>query len=95
MDDEEEEKKKQGDDHALDDGWIEYRWVKDYRMEMHTNEHKDCFVFVYDKSDETNSLNMEYYPIDTRIEMKKLNPEESLPHDALVKRDHHSSLYSS
>ena len=80
--------------------WMEYRWVKDYRMEMQTNEHKDCFVFVYNKhlSDEGSSsfpLNMEYYPIDTRIEMKKLNRDESLPHDALVKRDQYSSLFSS
>jgi hypothetical protein len=95
----EEEEKKQGDDtRALDGSWVEYQWVRDYRMEMHTNEHKDCFVFVYNKSDDSSnnsSLNMEYYPIDSRIEMKRLNPEESLPHDALVKRDHYSSLFSS
>lgn len=98
-----DEEEKQGDDiRALDGCWVEYQWVRDYRMEMHTNEHKDCFVFVYNKysdsssnSSSSSSLNMEYYPIDTRIEMKRLNPEESLPHDALVKRDHYSSLFNS
>lgn len=102
--DEEDEEKKGDDTPALDSSWVEYQWVRDYRMEMHTNEHKDCFVFVYNKSNDSSSssssssnssLNMEYYPIDTRIEMKRLNPEESLPHDALVKRDHYSSLFSS
>jgi len=62
-----------------------YSWVKDYRMDVAHSQLCDSFLFVYKNSSEGgNAGSVQYFPIQARVDMKKMNPEESLPHECIV-----------
>jgi hypothetical protein len=71
-------------------GELLYSWVKDYRMDIQHIQGGDSFVFVLPEP-ATNGAGhssgaeaVQYFPIRTRVEMKKMNPEDSRPHDCIV-----------
>jgi hypothetical protein len=71
-----------------------YEWVKDYRMEIHTDEQTCNFVFlVHEERDPTVSANhrpatkVHYFPVASRVDMKKLTLENSSPQDCVVLRE--------
>jgi hypothetical protein len=60
-----------------------YKWVKDYRMETHIDPANSNFIVMINEQ----SGKAEFFPIASRIDMKKLNLDHSLPQDCLVIRD--------
>lgn len=66
---------------------VRYGWVKDYRMDIQQSKVNDSFLFVYSVGGVSSSGNddsVQYFPIGSRIDMKKMNPEDSLPHECIV-----------
>ena len=66
---------------------VRFGWVKDYRMDIQQSKVNDSFLFVYSVGGESSSGNddsVQYFPIGSRIDMKKMNPEDSLPHECIV-----------
>lgn len=72
------------------EGEVLYNWVKDYRMDVQHSQLSDSFLFVYkagnnkDNSGEGEAAAVQYFPIRSRVDMKKMNPEDSLPHECIV-----------
>jgi hypothetical protein len=66
-------------------------WVKDYRMDVQHTQLDDSFLFVLqDQEDREQDHSsgadaaVRYFPIRARVDMKKMNPEDSRPHDCVV-----------
>lgn len=79
-------------EHAADA--VVYSWVKDYRLDSQFIQ--DSFLFVYsdNSNSDSNCANhssgaeaVQYFPVRSRVDMKKMNPEDSLPHDCIVYKD--------
>ena len=60
-----------------------FEWVKDYRMEVHQDGANTNYALLID---EENS-SVFYLPITSRVDMKKLTLENSIPQDCFVIRD--------
>eukprot|EP01040_Poterioochromonas_malhamensis_P002384 gene2384-2531_t len=60
-----------------------YEWVKDYRMEVHQDAPNSNFVVIVDEENQK----VHYLAIDSRIDMKKLTLDQSIPQDCLVIRE--------
>ena len=88
--DEKDEEEKEGD--AAEEV---YGWVKDYRMNVQHIQLSDSFLFVLPTTTSDNSSeeatvteqNVQYFPIRARVDMKKMNPEDSRPHECRVIRE--------
>lgn len=65
-----------------------FEWVKDYRMEIHTDPLGCNFIFLLDEEDkEQLPTKVKYFPIASRVDMKKLTLDNSMPQDCLVVRE--------
>lgn len=62
------------------EGDIRFEWMRDYQMELQDMNLTDSFMLVIDKK----SLSARYFPISSRIDMKKSN--RPMPHDCVVSR---------
>lgn len=60
-----------------------YEWVKDYRMEVHQDAANTNFVILL--NEEENQVL--YFPVSSRIDMKKLTLENSIPQDCFIIRE--------
>lgn len=72
-----------------------YEWVKDYRMEVADSKTDDCFLLLVDQSALAKEMTADgavsaevarYFPIRSRVDMRKMNAEESMPHECAVFR---------
>lgn len=62
-----------------------YDWVKDYSMDVQNHNMGDSFLFFQSENSRGES-EMSYIPYAARVEMKKLNVEDSMPHECFVTR---------
>lgn len=60
-----------------------YHWVKDYRMELQDAGSTDCFLLVVNEG--TGSAY--FFPITSRMDMRKLGPDASKPLECVVHRE--------
>lgn len=84
---------------AASSGEALYSWVKDYRMDVQPSQQQDLFLFVMQRDSTLNSTSngngsgevvegsVQYFPIRARVDMHKMNPEDSRPHDCVVLRE--------
>ncbi len=72
-----------------------YDWVKDYRMEVQDSRVEDCFMLLVNErqlgaNGENGAVSHDaaarYFQIRSRVDMKKMNVEDSQPHEARVSR---------
>jgi hypothetical protein len=74
-----------------------YGWVNDYRMDLQQQHTQltDSFLFVsQNRRSNGSELNEEdvnssvaYFPLSSRVDMKKMNPEDSVAHDCTIIRE--------
>lgn len=64
-----------------------YDWVKDYTMDVQSQQMEDSFLFILDEDEDVESGgSVSFAPYAARIEMKKMGFEESTPHECYVSR---------
>jgi hypothetical protein len=72
---------------------VKYQWVKDYRMDVQNTQLHDSFLLVLPQPQSTSVASAEgqepeqaaqYFPIHARVDMHKMNLEDSRPHDCTV-----------
>jgi hypothetical protein len=73
------------DTHVLSQS-IKYGWVKDFNMEPQDVGVDDSFVISLRHSSDDGVAFVEFFPISTRIDMKKMNTEDSMPFECELTR---------
>jgi len=64
-----------------------YEWLKDFRMEIQDRNLEDSFMILLPQQAEgQGDMIASYFPVHSRIDLKKLNVDASEPHDCAVLR---------
>lgn len=81
-----------GDREGEDESELDYRWVKDYRMEPQDMGLDDSFMILIGSDCVSSSSNYSavraanFFPVSTRIDLKKINFEDATPLQCSVTR---------